>query len=268
MGRQSESRDALRRLTPRVAPLPELGGDALQWADRHFDAAVLIHGDAAEPLVRRSAFWVARGPDRVLGLASRFEGFEMPAVAACAETGEALEALVRRAAPDRPFLLGLSEDQPWTPGRRVAATDPWMIAPCARLGGGGSAERIDDGAEIADFFGRQGAAFWSDASHRAGDCFGVRDEAGALVSAGALSFLVERHSYGHIGPVVTRRDCRGRGYAGRILASLARRISELGAERCGLFADAADLGLPSLYARYGFERSGGFRFVVCRGGGD
>ncbi len=267
MGRRFERYGALRRVSPRVAPLRHLAADpaAQRWAERQSDAALLIEADATEPLARHSAFWAARDEaGDVVGLAARVETFAMPSVTICAEGDEAFVALLEAAGPDRPFVLATEAAQllPAGPGIDPAPVDPWMTAPCEALAGE-QTEEMDDPREIAAFFRSQGAGFWSEAQFRAGGCFGVRDSAGRLVSAGALGFVLDRRSYGHIGPLVTRRGHRGRGYARAILSSLASRLALEGIDRCGLFADAGDPNLPALYARYGFERRGGFRFSLC-----
>lgn len=267
MGHRFERQGALRRLSPKVAPLRRLAADdaAREWAERQSDAALLIEADAAVPLARHSAFWTARDEaGQIVGLAARLEAFAMPSVTICAPDGEAFAALLDRAGADRPFLLATEAAQPLPAGAGIepAPVDPWMAARCESLADE-QAEEIGDPREIAAFFRSQGAGFWSEAQFREGGCFGVRDPAGRLVSAGALGFVLERRSYGHIGPLVTEPGHRGRGYARAILSSLASRLALEGIECCGLFADAGDPNLPAFYERYGFERRGGFRFSLC-----
>lgn len=76
------------------------------------------------------------------------------------------------------------------------------------------------------------------------------DAAGTPVHLTAASLPVDAMS--RIGPVLTPREHRGRGYAARAVAEVARRRTEEGS-RVSLFADRANATSNALYARLGFR---------------
>jgi ribosomal protein S18 acetylase RimI-like enzyme len=74
----------------------------------------------------------------------------------------------------------------------------------------------------------------------------------------AMSRMAVAGSVARISAAYTRPDQRGKGYAGALIAHLAREATDLGADVVCLYADAANPSSNSLYRRIGFQLVGAF----------
>jgi N-acetylglutamate synthase len=87
-------------------------------------------------------------------------------------------------------------------------------------------------------------------SRATGSVFASVREQGRCVAGGAAAFA---HGWASVHGMRTAQDCRGRGLAGRILASLARAALERGFERMFLQVESGNAPAHAVYRRAGFE---------------
>ena len=87
-------------------------------------------------------------------------------------------------------------------------------------------------------------------SRAQGTLFASVREDGRTVAAGAAAF---GHGWASVHGMRTAQACRGRGLAGRVLASLAAAALSKGYERMFLQVEARNTAAQSLYRRAGFE---------------
>ena len=99
----------------------------------------------------------------------------------------------------------------------------------------------------------------------AGSLFATVWEDGQAVAAGAAAFS---HGWASIHGMRTASGCRGRGLAGRVLATLASAAIERGQEHVFLQVAADNSGAQSLYRRAGFSRAWTYSYWVGHLAGD
>jgi ribosomal protein S18 acetylase RimI-like enzyme len=90
--------------------------------------------------------------------------------------------------------------------------------------------------------------------------FGVRDDAGTIVTLAALLTL---EGVGYVDNVVTFPQSRGRGYASAVTSRIVREALAGGADHVCLFTDPDDQRVVRLYERLGFRAVG--RLAATRG---
>jgi len=254
----------------RVAPVPAseiLRPPILDWARARFDRALMILGDATEPLRRFSNHWIAfdEASSSPVGLAARFEGFAQPLLSVVADAASASEALLRQGFASGPATIVAGVRQPLPAALSFAAstTDPWLVSPCGPEPIADDVVPLHDEGELCAFYEEQGMHYWSPAMLRNGHAFGIR-AAGRLVCAVIVNFILHEPRYAQLGALATHPDFRGRSFATRVLSAARSSLAKAGVRECGVFADASDPALTAFYARLGFAARGGFRFI---GGG-
>lgn len=82
--------------------------------------------------------------------------------------------------------------------------------------------------------------------------FGVEDGAGALAAVGGTHIVDYTSGVAAIGNMYTRPDCRGRGYAGAILAAIVAEVRANGATTIVLNVDQRNTSARRLYEHHGF----------------
>ena len=90
--------------------------------------------------------------------------------------------------------------------------------------------------------------------------FGVRDDAGTVVSLAALVLLED---VGYVDNVATFPDARGRGYASAVTRAVVDAATRAGVEGVFLLADPDEPAVVRMYERLGFEGAG--RLASTRG---
>lgn len=127
--------------------------------------------------------------------------------------------------------------------RRVSNGPPAEIA--AQPDEGWAMVFLGEGFDRAD-----GASRVRTLSRAPGSLFASVREGGCTVAAGAAAF---GHGWASVHGMRTAQACRGRGLAGRVLASLAAAALAKGYERMFLQVEAQNAAAHSLYRRAGFE---------------
>ena len=82
--------------------------------------------------------------------------------------------------------------------------------------------------------------------------FGVEDGAGGLAAVGGTHIVDYTSGVAAIGNMYTRPDCRGRGYAGTVLAAIVDEVRANGATTIVLNVDQRNTGARRLYEQHGF----------------
>jgi ribosomal protein S18 acetylase RimI-like enzyme len=249
-----------------VASLRELtrGSDdwsqALAWSSLHFDRALLFLGDASAPLVSHARFWswVVRGDVR--GVAVRFDGVPVPVVSAAGDDAACAELIAASAVPGATLVTHETQWLPSTLASRPSTHSRWLDAACRRVPPRAEVCRVEESGELASFQEANGMRHWHPEMLQFGHCFGVRENSGALVSVGGVSFSVPGQSYAQLGGLLTAKQARGRGYASAVIEAIRTSLADAGVTRCGLFADPNDDAVSAFYAARGFESRGRFRF--------
>lgn len=239
----------------------------LDWASARLDRALMILGDATEPLRPFSRHWVALddASSSPHGLAARFEGFVQPLVSVVADAESACDALLRQALAPGPatVVTGVRQRLPAGLASAPSTTDPWLVGPCRAEEVAEGVEPLRDEDELRAFYAEQGMHYWSPAMLRNGHAFGIR-ATGRLVCAVIVNFILSEHRYAQVGALATHPDFRGRSFATRVLSAARSSLAQAGIRECGVLADANDPALTAFYARLGFSERGGFRFIERR----
>jgi predicted GNAT family acetyltransferase len=92
--------------------------------------------------------------------------------------------------------------------------------------------------------------------------FRIWDDGGPVAYAGYNDAAPD---FARIAPVYTLPDCRGKGYATSLVASLARELKERGKRKLFLTTDIANPTSNAIYARIGFQPENddcGFDFIA------
>lgn len=82
--------------------------------------------------------------------------------------------------------------------------------------------------------------------------FGVEDGAGGLAAVGGTHIVDYTRGVAAIGNMYTRPDCRGRGYAGAVLAAIVAEVRANGATTIVLNVDQRNTGARRLYEQHSF----------------
>lgn len=85
-----------------------------------------------------------------------------------------------------------------------------------------------------------------------GAFFGVEDGAGGLAAVGGTHIVDYTRGVAAIGNMYTRPDCRGRGYAGAVLAAIVTEVRANGATTIVLNVDQRNTDARRLYEHHGF----------------
>jgi GNAT superfamily N-acetyltransferase len=249
-----------------VAPVPATGivrPPILDWVSARFDRALMILGDATEPLRPFTRHWVAFDDtsSSPVGLAARFEGFA-PLVSVVADAASASDALLRHALAfgRATIVAGVRQTLPAELAFASSTTDPWLVGPCSQDPIAEGVVPLREEGELRAFYAEQDMRYWSPAMLRNGHAFGIRAD-GRLVCAVIVNFILHEYRYAQIGALATHPDFRGRSFATRVLSAARSSLAEAGIRECGVLADAKDPELAAFYARLGFAERGAFRFI-------
>jgi ribosomal protein S18 acetylase RimI-like enzyme len=79
-------------------------------------------------------------------------------------------------------------------------------------------------------------------------------ESGALVAAAGTHLVAASESVAAVGNVYTRRDCRGRGFAGRVTGAVTAELKRLGIRTIALNVAQHNTAAIRVYERLGFAR--------------
>ena len=114
---------------------------------------------------------------------------------------------------------------------------------------------VDDSDRLRALY-RHGGPFTPDAFSpyqvENGVFWGIQNQAGELLAAGGTHIVDWRHGIGAIGNMYTRPDCRGRGYAGAVLASIVNTLRAGQVETIVLNVDQRNEQARRLYEKEGF----------------
>ena len=233
---------------------------ACAWAEAHFEHALLFLADVRGPLARHARFFSAERDAGTCGVAVRFEAFGTPTLACASRDAEACAALIQAGRSPECILI-THEHQPLPAAISVLPTsmDTWLTRACAPQAVPPGVSRVADASALAELYAEQGAHYFHPDMLQLGHWYGARSEAGKLISAGGLHFLIADR-YAQLGGLFTAEHARGRAWATRILAAISSSLAEAGVPRCGLFADGSDPSLPAFYAARGFQVQGRFAF--------
>ncbi|MEO7391344.1 MAG: GNAT family N-acetyltransferase [Ramlibacter sp.] len=127
----------------------------------------------------------------------------------------------------------------------VAQTAPHPDEDWAGVFLGEGFDRVDGASRVATLSRAPDALFASVA------------EDGRTVAAGMAAFS---HGWASVHGMRTAQDCRGRGLAGRILATLAQAAARRGCERMFLQVEAGNMAALSLYRRAGFATAWNYAY--------
>lgn len=83
--------------------------------------------------------------------------------------------------------------------------------------------------------------------------YGIENGAGGLAAVGGTHVVDAASGVAAIGNMYTRPDCRGRGYAGVILAAIVETVRTNGAHTIVLNVDQRNTGARRLYEKHGFR---------------
>ena len=230
------------------------------WARAHFEAALLYLADSSGPLAAHARLFSATRGTRTCGVAVRFEAFDTPSLSCAAQDVQACEALLETARTPHSVLI-THEQQPLPRAIAAlpAAMDTWLTRPCTPQPMPPGVCGLTQAAELTAFYDAQRAQYFHPDMLQLGHGFGVRSEAGGLISAGGLHFTIADR-YAQLGGLFTAEPARGRGLGTRILTAIGSSLATAGVQRCGLFADGSDPTLPAFYATRGFTLQGRFAF--------
>ncbi len=219
-------------------------------------------GDATEPLRDQAVHAAAFDGRDVVGVAARFDGFSTPSLSVAADTAEVADGLIEAVRAPR-CLLSVAVDQPlpsWSE-RLTWSVDPWLRAACEGAARDPRAERVDDPAELADYYRRVNVRYWSPAMLQEGGSFVIRDGQGGIAAAVSVQFVLRDARYAQIGALATAPALRRQGLARTLLSTTRASLASAGVRWCGVFADAGHPWLADCYERLGFVRAGAFRFA-------
>jgi GNAT superfamily N-acetyltransferase len=252
-------------------------------------AAPVLHGDPArntlmltllDAAVRGAGevvlLLVARGHERVEGVALRTPGRPLLVSAMPARYAAAVASLLREADPDVPGVSGPVETAPLFADAIAAATGVGVrVQTRSRLfelgelteptGVPGVALRA--GQPEVELLGRWRREFTVETHEGWNEPVSAEEVTRRLLSLGAGEFVwtvdgepVSLASarpvvagMSRIGPVYTPPEHRGRGYAAAVTAVASRWALDAGAERVVLFTDLANPTSNALYPRIGFR---------------
>ena len=237
-----------------------------EWVESRFDRSLLVLGDATSPLVAYATFWLAtdKNSDAIEGVMVVFEGFSNPVVSIVAENERIAQHLLAKVDYNKAPILSVALNQRFTDDAWVVMdNDLWLALDCHKQPTPTvNVHRLIDAEEIASFLRKQEIHFWHPAMHEFGYAYGIRNDAGDLVSYAGVNFIVSTPSYAQLGPLITAPEYRGRGYASALIRMLVNALSESGVQSCGLFADVHNLPLQNLYRKLGFSPRGRFNFYT------
>ncbi len=227
--------------------------EARTFAEGHFLDSALLHASfACPPLAARASWLGVRCGGRLVALAACLEGvFPYRSVPLEAELPGAARALVESL--ERPVKL-LARERFWAELERAGAKPSRtrtrlqmtrfiqgeLPAPAACV------EEVRDVAELRRLLPARFGALQLEI----GPFVGVRDERGALVSAGGVELVTPKVA--QIAYVETRPEWRRRGFARSVVIELIRRL-ERPERRMILQVKADNAPAIALYARLGFR---------------
>ena len=183
----------------------------------------------ADALAELEARYAARGLPVMLRL---------PDSAAFAEFRELL--VLRGYAAGKPTLVQIAAT-----ANVMGVSDGALADTAPRPDAGWAAVFLGKGFDPVD-----GASRVATLSRAPGALFASVREAGVTVAAGMAAFS---HGWSSVHGMRTAQDCRGRGLAGRVLASLASAGLARGLARTFLQVEAGNAAAHALYRRAGFE---------------
>jgi len=239
------------------------------WAVAHGDEALLFLADLASPLRQHAVFFGAFRGEQVCAVGVRFHALAPATFSCAAQDRESCAALIDAGVQSE--LVLVTHAQQVLPGHLQALpadVDTWLTGECQRTARAPEVGALVDAAELASFYALHGMRHFHPDMLRFGHYFGVRDDAGALLCAGGVQFVIAALGYAQVGGLVTAPHARGRALATRVLAGISGSLAADGVQHCGLFADAAAPHLTAFYAARGFRVRGSFAFrTLNRGAG-
>jgi N-acetylglutamate synthase len=231
------------------AVIPEAQGEIGGWI-LPFDSGTVGRAKSAVPLshaapdasmlARIEAAYAARGlpPALRLPIAPSFEAFR----AALAARGYVEHTLTDVCTATASRVAAVSEGPP--ADVRDAPHDAWASV------------FLGEGFDPVD-----GASRVRKLSQGGDTLFATIEDGDAAVAAGAAAFS---HGWASVHGMRTAAPCRGRGLAGRVLATLAREAMRKGYQQVFLQVAADNAAAQSLYRRAGFEKRWSYSYWRAR----
>jgi ribosomal protein S18 acetylase RimI-like enzyme len=215
---------------------------------------------------------------RAPALALLYRAFDTPVLFALGEAAT-VEGILEEISPEprlylsiRPEILPLikaryrvsHEQAMWRMILDPAHFRPEPAEGCVRLG---PADRPELEQLYADGEATgEGPDFFTPAMLEEGVFFGVREKEG-LVAAAGTHLVVPAEGVAAIGNVYTRRDRRGRGFAGQATSAVVRELLRMNLRTVALNVAQNNAAALRVYERLGFARYGAFYEGVAERGG-